>query len=94
MWNIPNEDKHWECLREKLENPKISKYDVWGEVVCKKGSMFLYEEAEEVEKIWGYPIEELYEGDLIEIVEKYKGVEADSAKWNKEKECIEYQYIA
>ena len=37
-------------------------------------------------------MEELYEGDLIEIVEKYKGVEADSAKWNKEKECIEYRY--
>ena len=46
MWNIPNEDKHWEYLREKLENPKISKYDEWGEVIYKKENLFLYEEAE------------------------------------------------
>ena len=85
MWNIPNEDRNWERLREKLDNPKISKYDEWGEVIYKKENLFLYEEAEKVEKEWGYPMEELYEGDLIEIVEKYKGVEADSAKWNKEK---------
>lgn len=92
MKGISGEDEHWEYLREKMENSKISKYDDWGEVIFKKENLFLYEEAEKVEKEWGYPMEELYEGDLIEIVEKYKGVEADSAKWNKEKECIEYRY--
>ena len=37
-------------------------------------------------------MEELYEGDLLDIVEEQKGIVADSAEWNDNWGCIEYRY--
>ena len=37
-------------------------------------------------------MKELYEGDLLEIVEEQKGIVADSAEWNDNWDCIEYRY--
>ena len=39
-------------------------------------------------------MEELLEGDLLEIVEEQKGIVADSAEWSGRWECIEYRYKA
>ena len=58
----------------------------------KNGNLFLDGEIKEIEKERGYPMEELYEGDLLEIVEEQKGIMADSAEWNGNWECIEYRY--
>jgi len=92
MCGIPGEDEYWEHRREELEKPR--KYGLWAqdESVYATGNLFLEEEIEEIEKERGYPMEELYEGDLLEIVEKQKGIVADSAEWNGHWECIEYKY--
>ena len=62
------------------------------EPIYENGNLFLDGEIEEIEKERGYPMEELYEGDLLEIVEEQKGIMADSAEWNGNWECIEYRY--
>lgn len=89
MWSIPNEDEYWERRLEEREKPKA-----WdeNEPVYEDGNLFLDEEIEEIEKERGYSMEELYEGDLLEIVEEQKGIVADSAEWNSNCECIEYRY--
>lgn len=89
MWSIPNEDEYWERRREELEKPKA--WDEY-EPVYEDGNLFLDEEIEEIEKERGYSMEELYEGDLLEIMEEQKGIVADSAEWNSNCECIEYRY--
>ena len=40
----------------------------------------------------GYPMEELCESDLLDIVEEQKGIVADSSEWNDNWGCIEYRY--
>lgn len=89
MCGISGEDEYWERRREEREKPKA-----WdeNEPVYEDGNLFLDEEIEEIEKERGYSMEELYEGDLLEIVEKQKGIVADSAEWNSNCECIEYRY--
>lgn len=89
MCGILDEDEYWERRREEWEQPKASDED---EPVYEDGNLFLDEEIEEIEKERGYSMEELYEGDLLEIVEEQKGVVADSAEWNSNCECIEYRY--
>lgn len=89
MCGILDEDEYWERRREEWEQPKASDED---ELVYEDGNLFLDEEIEEIEKERGYPMEELYEGDLLEIVEEQKGIVADSAEWNSNCECIEYRY--
>ena len=92
MCGIPGEDEYWERRREEWENPRtFRKCSIWDEdePVYENGNLFLDGEIEEIEKERGYPMEELYEGDLLEIVEKQKGIVADSAEWNGIWECIE-----
>lgn len=35
---------------------------------------------------------ELYEGDLLEIVQEMRGIEAEEATWNESMDAIEYRY--
>lgn len=89
------EDEYWENRREEWENPRACrKYNTWDEdePIYESGNLFLEEEIEEIEKARGYPMEELYESDLLEIVEEQKGIVADSAEWNDNWDCIEYRY--
>lgn len=89
------EDEYWENRREEWENPRAyRKYNTWDEdePIYESGNLFLDGETEEIEKERGYSMEELYEGDLLDIVEEQKGIVADSAEWNSNWECIEYRY--
>lgn len=89
------EDEYWENSREEWENPRAyRKYNAWDEdePIYESGNLFLDGEIEEIEKERGYPMEELYEGDLLDIVEEQKGIVADSAEWNGNWKCIEYRY--
>ena len=95
MCGIQGEDEYWERRREELENPRTFRScSAWDqdEPVYATGNLFLEEEIEEIEKARGYPMKELYEGDLLEIVEEQKGIVADSAEWNDNWDCIEYRY--
>lgn len=95
MWSIPNEDEYWERRREEREKPRaFRKSSAWDEdePIYKNGNLFLDGEIEEIEKERGYPMEELYESDLLDIVEEQKGIVADSAEWNDNWGCIEYRY--
>lgn len=83
------------CEDEYWENPRTyRKYNTWDEdePIYESGNLFLDGEIEEIEKERGYPMEELYEGDLLDIVEEQKGIVADSAEWNDNWGCIEYRY--
>lgn len=89
------EDEYWENRREEWENPRTyRKYNTWDEdePIYESGNLFLDGEIEEIEKERGYPMEELYEDDLLDIVEEQKGIVADSAEWNNNWGCIEYRY--
>lgn len=89
------EDEYWERRWEEWENPRaFRKCSAWDEdePIYENGNLFLDGEIEEIEKERGYPIEELYERDLLDIVEEQKGIVADSAEWNGNLECIEYRY--
>lgn len=95
MCGIPGEGKYWERRREEWENPRtFRKRSSWDEddPLYENGNLFLDGEIEEIEKKRGYPMEELYEGDLLEIVEEQKGIVADSAEWNGRWACIEYRF--
>lgn len=93
MCGIPGEDEYWERRREEWENPRaFRKPSIWEEPVYENGSLFLDDEIEEIEKERGYPMEELYEGDLLEIMEEQEGIAADSAEWNRNYGCIDYRY--
>ena len=95
MWSIPNEDEYWERRREESENPRpFRRYGIRDEdePVYENGNLFLDGEIEEIEKERGYPMEELCESDLLDIVEEQKGIVADSAEWNDNWGCIEYRY--
>ena len=95
MCGIQGEDEYQERRREEWENPRTfrscSARDQ-DEPVYATGNLFLEEEIEEIEKARGYPMKELYEGDLLEIVEEQKGIVADSEEWNDNWDCIEYRY--
>lgn len=95
MCGIPGEDEYWERRQEEWENPRaFRKCSAWDEdePIYENGNLFLDGETEEIEKERGYSMEELYEGDLLDIVEEQKGIVADSAEWNSNWECIEYRY--
>lgn len=95
MCGIQGEDEYWERRREEWENQRaFRKCSAWDEdePIYENGNLFLDGEIEEIEKERGYPIEELYESDLLDIVEEQKGIVADSAEWSGNRECIEYRY--
>lgn len=90
-WDV-NEDAYWEHVREDRENAYTSYRD--GGIRHQDGKLYLDEELDEIEEERGWPIEELTEGDLLEIVEEYLGVQAESAQWDERFMCIDYSYIA
>lgn len=93
MWDIPNEDEYWERRREEWENPELfRKKNPWDEdePIYETGSLFLDEEIEEIEAERGFPMKELYEGDLLEILEEIKGIIAEKASWNAAFDAIDY----
>ncbi|MDO4305788.1 MAG: hypothetical protein Q4C77_03060 [Eubacteriales bacterium] len=95
MWGIPfDEDVYWERRREEWENPKaFCRRKPWDEdePVYESGTLYLDEEIEEIEAKRGYPMSELYEGDLLEILEELKGIEAESAVWVPGFDAIDYK---
>ena len=95
MWGIPfDEDAYWERRREEWENPKaFRRRNQWeeDEPVYKSGTVYLDEEIEEIEAKRGYPMSELYEGDLLEILEELKGIVAESAVWVPGFDAIDYK---
>lgn len=95
MFGMIDEDAYWEHRREEWENPRaFRKRSEWDEdePVYESGTLFLDDEIEEIEKKRGWPIEELYEGDLLEIVEELKGIAAEAATWCEKMDAIEYRY--
>lgn len=87
MWMIPNEDEYWERVREEREAP--SKY---AEPYLEEETLFLDEEIEEIERKYGCSMEELYEGDLEDIVQEMRGIVPESARYDSSFECIVYKF--
>lgn len=95
MFGGIDEDAYWERRREEWENPRaFRKWSEWDEdePVYESGTLFLDDEIDEIEKKRGWPIEELLEGDLLEIVEELKGIVAETAIWCSQMDAIEYRY--
>lgn len=89
-----DEDTYWERRREEWENPKaFRRRNPWeeDEPVYRSGTLYLDEEIEEIEAKRGYPMSELYEGDLLEILEELKGIVAESAVWVSGFDAIDYK---
>lgn len=95
MREIPNEDAYWERYREEWEKMNMFEKDPWdeGEPECEFGTVYLDEEVEETEIQKGYPMDELTEGDLLEILEDTKGIIAETAVWRPEFDAIDYTVI-
>lgn len=92
-WDIPNEDRYWEDVRERMENPRRRPW--WDdEPVYETGTVYLDDTVDEIEAENGCSMSELYEGDLLEIVERFTGIVADSAKWDEAFCGIDYRYEA
>ena len=90
---IRGEDEYWEWFRECMENrrrPKPGDDDY--EPEYEKGRLYLDEHLEEVEQDRGWPMEELNEGDLLEIIYEFLGIDAESARWDPDFYCIEYSH--
>ena len=94
MWGMRfNEDAYWERRREEWENPELSRRKGSlddEEPEYETGSVFLDEEIEEIEEERGFPMKELYEGDLLEILEELKGIIAEKASWDEAFDAIDY----
>ena len=92
MRGVPfDEDAYWERRREEWENPRTfrSPWDE-GEPMYEPGYAFLDEKLEDIETEKGWPIEELAEADLLEILEEERGIVAETAKWNPRMHSIDY----
>ena len=84
-----NEDVYWESVREDLERPRHNSWDNnYPEYESK--SLYLEDEIEEIEMQKGCPMKELYEGDLLDIVEEMEWIEAESAIWDENYQSIDY----
>lgn len=86
-------DEYWERVREEKESPRAGRRSGWGddEPEYETKHLYLDEELEEIEEERGWPIEELLEGDLLEIVEDFTGIRACSAEWVPGWDCIDYE---
>lgn len=84
-----NEDAYWENVREELERPRRKLWDDDFPNYERK-SLYLDDEIEEIEIKKGCSMTELYEDDLLDIVEEMEGVEADSAVWDEGYQSIDY----
>ncbi|MDO4649352.1 MAG: hypothetical protein Q4B26_11950 [Eubacteriales bacterium] len=95
MWLSVNEDDYWERRREEWENQRaFRRRSEWDEEEkeTEREYLFLDEEEDEIEEKLGYPMNELCEGDLLDIVEDMKGIEAESAEWDGNSHAIVYTY--
>lgn len=95
MWNIPNEDEYWERRREEVENPRgFRRKSEWDEdePEYELESLYLDEEIEAIEKEYECSMSELFEGDLMELVERLKKIIPVSAVWDDRFNCITYQH--
>ena len=81
-----NEDVYWENIREGLESEDPGPYKV-------RDSLYLDELHEEIESSYGFPVEELYEADLMEIVEQYQKIYPEEARYDRQFDCIAYTYF-
>ena len=52
----------------------------------------LEDEAGAIEERYGCRMDELWEGDLCEIVHQHCGIMPDSAQWDSQFDCIAYEY--
>lgn len=86
-----DEDAYWENRREQMENPGYYHRHSWDdEPEYRQGTLFLDEEIEQIEMQKGYPMEELLEGDLLDILEELKGIVAETAIWRPGWDAIDY----
>ena len=86
-----NEDAYWENVREELELERPRR-KLWDDDFpnYERKSLYLDDEIEEIEIKKGCFMTELYEGDLLDIVEEMEGVEADLAVWDENYQSIVY----
>ena len=90
-----DEDAYWERRREEWENPRaFRKRSEWDEdePVYETESLYLDEEIDEIEAEYKCSMKELFEGDLMELVERFKKIIPVSAVWDDSFDCIIYQY--
>lgn len=93
-WKDVDEDGYWENYREEYEHgfrPR-SEWDAMDAgPEYEDDWLFLDEEQEDLEKKYGYPMKELDEDDLLEIVKKFLDVEAETAEWKESMFGIKYR---
>lgn len=90
-----DEDAYWERRREEWENPRaFRKRSEWDEdePVYETESLYLDEEIDEIEAEYKCSMKELFEGDLMELVERFKKIIPVSAVWDECFDCITYKY--
>lgn len=81
-----DEDAYWERVREYQEAQKCN------EPYLEEETLFLDEEIEEIERKYGCPMEELYEGDLDDIVQEMRGIVPEYARYDSSFECIVFKF--
>ena len=84
MWLIPNEDTYWENARVYMEDVYRS------ENVQEEKNLFVDEELDDLEREYGCKLEELPEGDLLDIVQEIPGEMPIEARYNPDTYGIEY----
>lgn len=86
MSNTLNEDEYWENRRERLESGRR-----YGRIV-ETESLSLDDRYEEIQEQYGYPVEDLNECDLCEIVQRVRGIHPKKARWNNSMSCIVFEF--
>lgn len=90
-----DEDAYWERRSEEWENPRaFRKRNEWDEdePVYETENLYLDEEIDDIEAEYKCQMKELFEGDLMELVERFKKIIPVSAVWDECFDCITYQY--
>lgn len=89
MWSTPNEDEYWERRREEYERvPKDWKPEPERQILS------LDDELDDLEKEYGWKLEELGEPDLEEIVHRLRGEYPAEAKYEPDWIAIFYRLDA
>jgi len=85
MWNYPDEDAFWESRRVEMESMFYGT-----ENEPEEKSIYVDEELDELEAEYGCSMDELPEGDLMDIVFKTTGEVPTEARYNARLYEIEY----
>lgn len=85
MWNYPDEDAFWESRRVEMESMFYGT-----ENEPEEKSIYVDEELDELEAKYGCSMDELPEGDLMDIVFKITGEVPTEARYNSRLYEIEY----